>query len=766
MLDTGQVALLGAMNFCGGELDHQVHDTKLPDPDAAFCGPCVKIEDVAPLDKKGGFFDEDEQQAQFSVEQTLDIIQETIEKDLGIKKLDRQQLDPPAPSLTTLKERLRMEQIVVMGLDADADTVPPIPSPVSAARQLKATSPNEVRVDGGNPVDDEQEDEYEDDEDNDNFDRVIVPGIDADHMMTRPSSFISPVSFSRLSKSSSATYLYPVEEDWIEAARRTQDNDIYHGSKNGRSNSSIDGLMKRLENGFRVQLHHRSSVASSQEVLLYLTADRTKICLQSDEDEKKDEDNHHDYWQEISCAEILRLEIGGKSRSLAHPMTSFSIVLSHDDGVVYYDFEADSPIEREIIVSTLMVVLEQAQKKQQESNQQIGSGSFSLELRMGGTMDQPIPCSPSLEVDFLQRGRAVEDSHEVINLEDISTPQESFDVQEPRDTVSPELDIIPAVRSNLSRTSAYSRSIRPVVSRDTLAGQNTHRRQGSRDVMPYQPRATEDVLIEFDTSGQLASAWCADDICSFALKDIADTCYGIFALKQDRARCTLAVLPDEQLLMIEEYITTALGAPSAVYAYLSEFDVWRADAPQNAAATRASTTTTPGPLRNRASILNAQATRLRKLRNEMTFAAALRQSKQGTDYVQTTQSFDDVKFFGNKELKTAAERFHSSALLQSLIGNMAMPVPPVKEEEVAYYDSDPEDARSQTMHKRGPRKVGVEKSHRQTSSSSSVGGTSRRRALSGGGFDKVTTSKRLSKKLEEETISQLVQVGANKGASG
>ena len=50
----------------------------------------------------------------------------------------------------------------------------------------------------------------------------------------------------------------------------------------------------------------------------------------------------------------------------------------------------------------------------------------------------------------------------------------------------------------------------------------------------------------------------------------------------------------------------------------------------------------PIEIKNRASLLNAQAIRLRTLRNEMTFAAALKRSREKMQYVQTTKSFDDA----------------------------------------------------------------------------------------------------------------------------
>jgi hypothetical protein len=257
--------------------------------------------------------------------------------------------------------------------------------------------------------------------------------------------------------------------------------------------------------------------------------------------------------------------------------------------------------------------------------------------------------------------------------------------------------------------------------------------------------------LDFDGSAQhLASGWsCADaDICTLALRDLAETCSGIF-VKRESKSCE-----SEQIVMVEEYIASALGSPSAMYSYLTEGDVWKAESAPAEEGKREK-----GRIRNRASLLNAQAGRLRTLRNEMTFAAALKQSKERMHFVQTTQSFDDSNRTGNSQKDKAATEvansFHTSALLKHVVGNMMVSdqSSPV-EEEVAYYDSDPEDVRPRTMQK-GPRRISAELLNRVEDEKEE---SPRHQALSGVGFESLTSNKKISKKLDEDVIVEIVQV--------
>jgi hypothetical protein len=200
---------------------------------------------------------------------------------------------------------------------------------------------------------------------------------------------------------------------------------------------------------------------------------------------------------------------------------------------------------------------------------------------------------------------------------------------------------------------------------------------------------------------------------------------------------------------VEEYIAGVLGAPStALGAFFPDGDVWNVDSSKRPADKKK-----VNRIRNRASLLNAQATRLRTLRNEMTFAAALKRSKEKMQYVQTTKSFDDAD---SERLRQAQERsvnrLHSSALMERVMGTMVTAKPEV-EEEAVYYDSDPEDVRPRT---KGVRRalanrcnlVGEDEAERHQT----------RPVLSGVGFERIAVGKKL-RKLDEGLIIQIVQVG-------
>ena len=231
--------------------------------------------------------------------------------------------------------------------------------------------------------------------------------------------------------------------------------------------------------------------------------------------------------------------------------------------------------------------------------------------------------------------------------------------------------------------------------------------------------------------------WCPADSCTLALNDIADTCTGIFAMKQSSN-----VVPQQGA--IEEFIATALGAPTAVYTYLAMPEVW-ASQEKHGSFDRSA------PAQNRASVLNAQAARLRNLRNEMTFAAALKQSKDPTQYVQTAHSFDGSGNSNTRRLKMATKAvhvLHTSPLLHSIVGNMDVDENR-QDVDACYYDSDPEDYRPRTEK---PRKAAAEEFEAAAIDEQD------KRALNSIDFEKIGSQNRISRKVDDETISDIVHV--------
>jgi hypothetical protein len=561
----------------------------------------------------------------------------------------------------------------------------------------------------------------------------------------------------------SPTLLNPIHTEWLDAMDEEKFSTKLLCPIPDVSSMSptLEALMRRLEEGFRVRLTGGpiSCLAGEDSVCLYLHEDRSRLCFESDShakgfpwsNEVKDEGF---CWIELPVADILRLEIGGNNRS---PKT-FSIVLEKEKGcLVYYDFETASAIDREVVVSTLILLLDKTHNTQTENDD-----AFDW---AGGTMDMPIPCSPSLG-DPLEFSSSLEQpivcspslEQDRFRLSPRRRTQifNSTDNTETETSLVIHLEDVSMSESHVSRRPGdWSRRDLPSSS---FQQKSTASEEPEEVRLDFKPSASSTQLnICANNSTNIAStAWCSADSCALALNDIADTCIGIFALKQNDSMCA-PPMGKEQRVVIEKFIASALGAPTAMYTYLAEGDIWNIETSVSNQDQKVPTVT-----RNRASILNAQAVRLRGLRNEMTFAAALKQSKERMRFVQTVQSFDDVytRASGTKKLRAATEaanRFHSSPLLSSIVGSMMMHDPDghSKEEEIAYYDSDPEDARPSTT-KRGPRQVAAA---RQNEASETRGGY-HHRALSGVGFEEIGTNKRVSRKIDEEAIVEIVQVSS------
>jgi len=273
--------------------------------------------------------------------------------------------------------------------------------------------------------------------------------------------------------------------------------------------------------------------------------------------------------------------------------------------------------------------------------------------------------------------------------------------------------------------------------------------------------------------------WCSDDVCTTTLNDMAQTCSGMFAIEQGKhtlmplscsdyscpepssmgqVSCTYTSQPscidpnltEEQMAVVEEYVKNALGAPSAMYAYFVEDPidgervVKMEKHKQNEPISQR--------MKNRATRRNAQAGRLRNLRKEMTFASALKQSREHMRTIKTTQSFNDAqprRGFTDK----AANQFLGSDLLSSVVHTMGtgnvQPTEAAEQEEEAYYDSDPEDTRERTLH-RGPRRV-----------SADIDNVRERQVqkMESPGLGKIRN--KLSRRVDEDLVKEIVQVMQN-----
>lgn len=648
---------------------------------------------------------------------------------------------------------------------------------------------------------------------------------------------------------------------------------------------TLDTLLKRLENGFRVTIHNGSD-PGGKRVFLTLLQNRTSLMIRPVESEEGSTPS-----VKFPVRTILRLEIGKTKSSVlgrsiydhVHPMTCFSIVVKlWTDAETYFDFEASSVIEREALISTLMVVLDQMHNSTTSgsrnshpapspvaANSPAGAPAW-LHERKGvspaASTPNEAPKQPDIclspcrrtkiySSDFFEDNGDDQEGTEISLVYQRSEEGLSFGpLRSPRSNTKPlrQRQLQPAAAESDSpnptsppRTQRYRQSPRDFMAGSKLASaevsknsvsfssksprtnnsllevmmadipsdeQRDSREESGIVIHPNQAETEIEIglgssepeadAIQADLSFEIAAqgglpvskihfspsrdngdatcctlappsadqvngacagnagngkgAWCSDDICTLALKDIAETCTGIFDQQPGSLDQNVVEVKGEgdqkaeaERAYVEEYIAGVLGGPtSALGAFFPDGDVWNVDSSKNQKLKT-------NRIKNRASLLNAQALRLRTLRNEMTFAAALKRSREKMQYVQTTKSFDDAD---GERIRLAQERsvnrLHTSALMERVMGSMVLSKPE-EEEDAIYYDSDPEDVRPRTKGVRralANRRNAVDKDEQQKHQTRPV--------LSGVGFERIAVGKKL-RKLDEGLIIQIVQAMRN-----
>ena len=272
------------------------------------------------------------------------------------------------------------------------------------------------------------------------------------------------------------------------------------------------------------------------------------------------------------------------------------------------------------------------------------------------------------------------------------------------------------------------------------------------------PWCTDDICASA-FANQMAEPWCTDDICTAALKDVAETCKGIFDIKQQSKSGEKSRNGGQQELF-EDYIAGVLGAPSAMASMLSVGDVFNSAGltPPKPESTQSEI----NRIQNRACVPNAQALRLKNLRSEMTFEAAQRQNRERLYFVQTVTSVDDIEIARRRRKEKFSvppetdfgTQFDSAALLQQVVGNVIPNANSTEEDEILYYDSDPESSRVRT-HSRGPRRVHADRLNAIENAT-----RNRRRTLSGIPINRLATGKRW-KKMDESLVTEIIEVRPN-----
>ena len=248
-------------------------------------------------------------------------------------------------------------------------------------------------------------------------------------------------------------------------------------------------------------------------------------------------------------------------------------------------------------------------------------------------------------------------------------------------------------------------------------------------------------------ANQMAGPWCTDDICTAALKDVAEACKGIFHVKQER------VAKEAQSRGDIDYLDV-LGNNSAIVKFLSVGDVW------NGSSTKSSNVASISRVQNRASKMNEQAVRRQKLRSEMTFEGA--ETREKMYFLQTVNSCDDLDRAGRKNSRTSAQASNINDqfdILQQMVGIVAQEPSKPHESEILYYDSDPEFVRERRLRK-GPRRVTAE-----INNALEVEGKkkSRRRTLSGIPINRLRMGGH-HKTMDEGLVAEVIEVSLPFGA--
>jgi hypothetical protein len=206
---------------------------------------------------------------------------------------------------------------------------------------------------------------------------------------------------------------------------------------------------------------------------------------------------------------------------------------------------------------------------------------------------------------------------------------------------------------------------------------------------------------------------------------------------------------EKRRAIAEEFITGVLGAPPTMASLLSVKDIWNTAAEERPVKKRKKR------LENRSRSIGAQAARLNRLRNRMTFKAA--EFTEKMPFVQVISSFDDMERSGrfsrkphSSELPGGPNPGDPSNFLNNVVDNMLTEESPDSDEDILYYDSDPEDAREFAL-KRGPRRAIADRENKTLES------TPRQEALCGIPMTRLNLNRRW-KRMDDDVMSDIIEV--------
>uniref|UniRef100_A0A7S1FYE1 Uncharacterized protein n=2 Tax=Corethron hystrix TaxID=216773 RepID=A0A7S1FYE1_9STRA len=402
-----------------------------------------------------------------------------------------------------------------------------------------------------------------------------------------------------------------------------------------------------------------------------------------------------------------------------HPMFCFSVVTERST----YCFQARSSLERETVVTALMVILNEtylddvvsAERICREQQEVVGAEEEKSEPKSDATAPST-PTSSSKKPYFLSPSQRT-------YIHDNRTGNSSIHEDEGTEASLarlPEKDSVPVLAPFIS----------------DLPPRQTKKSTQSVDDGAHCTNTENSICVESEVkiSHPESEKWC-DQLCTMTLQDITDVMSDMLHDIDDVKICgetiTNAICGPYGIIVpscdsknrevLEKNICTFLSSSTRSDSWFegrvwSIFDVCVEKALTNEPVELRRV------LRNRATVLNAQARRLKTLRDEMNFFYAVKSAGEKMSWIDITKSMDDADddYLGilpTNHAVTSPASAKGSTTSCSFFSECSPPIitgsTKVDEGEDLFYDSDPGDIR--VRHK-ASRKVMVDKKNVPTDS--------------------------------------------------
>eukprot|EP00980_Cylindrotheca_fusiformis_P003034 scaffold709_cov197-Cylindrotheca_fusiformis.AAC.2 len=451
--------------------------------------------------------------------------------------------------------------------------------------------------------------------------------------------------------------------------------------------------VKRLEEGFNLRMITEEDVKS---IRLDLDPGNPYLRIRPRYGNENDGSKSNSAETLMRLQDIARLEVGRDKTNRTtvsgkKPIKFFSIMLrSRSKQYRTFSFEAESVADRDVIISGIKKLLEQARaahksQKNQKKMKNHHKEDITEQHAKGQSVGKSLPERSSIDhrndsygSDFRNQ-KSTDDSCRDKAVERSLSGQTSYSGSGSS-----------AIKSNGSRSSASRTSA------STLS-QKSHNSERVKDAAavvaakremlaqgygcnPFgcsSQALVEDAELAAKLENHTNGPWCADDICSAGLKEFNETVTGIFG-------DTPVLLASKTKKESSTFASTTAGTSMTSL-------LWSSPSP-----------TKPKNIRrrpqNRARDPTAKAVRWNRLRFQMTFEGA--DVDKNIPYLKTIRSCDEY----DKRQKPSYEAFQSSPFKSTN--------PETVEDEDLYYDSDPEDSRERTFKRLGPRGVLAERENR------------------------------------------------------